>query len=82
MKRENMLRNHVDNALTHELLEHFPVPTGNMYKDFRIFQKIQNIIYEVYREECSKEIEEEDESLLFLLLEKQREYLEQILYGD
>lgn len=79
-----MMGNRKCQKLAQNLLQNFPSPTGNQYRDFQTFQQMHEIIYALY-EERNKGMGEQqmmNEELLFELLEKQKCYMEEMLYSD
>lgn len=78
-----MMGNRKCQKLAHNLLLNFPSPTGNQHRDFQTFQQMHEIIYALYKERDKGMGEQQmKEDLLFELLEKQRGYMEEMLYGD
>lgn len=82
-RRYDILSNKLE-TIAIDLLKHFPCPTGNLQRDFRTFQMIQEIIYEMYqqRNERWDGYGKQREEMLSCLLEKQKEYMEEMLYGE
>lgn len=65
-----------------ELAQNFPRPTGNLQRDFLIFQKAQNLILDLCQVKNEDVKHEEINRLLILLLQEQKGFLEQMLYAD
>lgn len=65
-----------------ELASDFPNPVGNLQKDILTFQKIQNVMVELFEEKISSNGGEKWDELLLLLLVRQKDYMEKMIYGD
>lgn len=65
-----------------DLANNFPKPTGNLQKDIITFQKLQDMIVDLFQEKAESNHREKWDNLLLQLVVHQRDYLEKIIYGD
>lgn len=62
-----------------EVSQNFPRTTGNLQRDFQMFQHIQELIWELFREKRGKDFDEND-YLIMELVEQQKNFVQQMLY--
>ncbi len=65
-----------------DLANNFPKPTGNLQKDIITFQKLQDMIVDLFQEKAESNHREKWDNLLLQLVVHQRDYLEKMIYGD
>ncbi len=65
-----------------DLANNFPKPIGNLQKDIIIFQKIQDMIVDLFQEKAQSNHGEKWDDLLLQLVVHQRDYMEKMIYGD